>query len=81
MQRSEAFRAFIPLEEIPFENSFASRLLKGQSVPEGPATVDAGQWLSERDTERVSELFEHSLYLKNYGAVLTLLWIPRRDFD
>jgi Zn-dependent peptidase ImmA (M78 family) len=77
MQRSKGFGAFIRLDEIPFENSLASRLLKGQSVPDSPAEVEAGQWLNERDAEGVSQLFEHSIHLKNYGAVLTLLWIRR----
>jgi len=38
------------------------------------APVPASAWLAEAAAERVGTLLEHSIYLPNYRAVLTLLW-------
>ncbi len=75
VRRSENFKAFIPLDEIPYDQSFAGQLLAGRSVPDVATPVNPILWLNERDVTRVERLLEHSIYLKNYKAVLTLLWI------
>lgn len=73
-KRSDGFRYFLPIHELPVKGSFAWRLFQGKSAPEEFHPIDAALWLDRRDAERVDVLFEHSLHLRNYNAVLTLLW-------
>ena len=72
--RSEAFRFYLPLAELPADGSFAARLFKGVVVPADFAVVPAEMWLDRQVAESVGTLLEHSIYLPNYNAVLTLLW-------
>jgi Zn-dependent peptidase ImmA (M78 family) len=72
--RSDSFRFFLPLEELPAEGSHAAGLFAGTPAPPDFAPVPADTWLDEAAAERVGTLLEHSRYLPNYRAVLTLLW-------
>ncbi|MBZ5677096.1 MAG: ImmA/IrrE family metallo-endopeptidase [Acidobacteriia bacterium] len=72
--RSDSFRFFLPLEELPAEGSHAAGLFAGTPAPPDFAPVPASAWLDEAAAERVGTLLEHSIYLPNYRAVLTLLW-------
>jgi hypothetical protein len=72
--RSNSFRFFLPLAELPANGSFAARIFRGESAPAELAPVRADAWLDRQDAERVTTLLEHSISLPNYGAVLTLLW-------
>jgi Zn-dependent peptidase ImmA (M78 family) len=72
--RSDSFRFFLPLEELPAEGSHAAGLLARTPAPPDFAPVPAGVWLDDAAAERVRTLLEHSIYLPNYRAVLTLLW-------
>jgi len=72
--RSELFRFYLPLAELPAAGSFAGRLFKGDVVPTDFAVVPAEMWLDRQSAERVGTILEHSIYLPNYNAVLTLLW-------
>ncbi len=72
--RSAAFRFFLPLEELPGPASFAAKLFSGAAVPSNFAAVQPDAWLNRPDAETVETLLEHSVFLPNYDAVLTLLW-------
>ena len=76
VRRSDSFRYFLPLEELPSAGSMAGKLLAGASSANDFEAVEAGLWLGRRDAERVGSLLEHSISLPNYGAVLTMLWAP-----
>jgi hypothetical protein len=72
--RSDSFRFFLSLPELPADGSFAARIFGGESVPAELAPVAPDAWLDRQAAERVDTLLEHSIGLPNYNAVLTLLW-------
>jgi hypothetical protein len=72
--RSHTFRFFLPLPDLPAEGSYAARLFKGGTAPTEFSPVAAEAWLDRQAAESVQSLLEHSIYLPNYHAVLTLLW-------
>jgi Zn-dependent peptidase ImmA (M78 family) len=57
------------------ENSFAARCYRKQSVPDQLAPVPASAWLYEKGLQERAQIWEQSVGLKNYGAVLSLLVI------
>jgi hypothetical protein len=75
--RSAAFRFFLPLPDLPSPASFAARLFGGSTAPSDFAPVAPDAWLDRRDAEIVETLLDHSVFLPNYNAVLTLLWAYR----
>ena len=79
--RSDTFRFFLPLAELPAEGSFAAGLFKGRMVPSDFAAVPAEAWLDRQADESVETLLEHSIYLPNYNSVLTLLWLSKLDTE
>ena len=72
--RSDSFRFFLPLPELPANGSFAARIFRGESAPADLAPVRPDAWLDRQAAEHVDTLLEHSIGLPNYDAVLTLLW-------
>jgi len=72
--RSDSFRFFLPLPELPANGSFAARIFKGESAPAELAPVRPDAWLDRQAAKYVDTLLEHSISLPNYNAVLTLLW-------
>jgi hypothetical protein len=72
--RSDAFRLFLPLPDLPAAGSFAATLFNGGTAPSDFAAVPAEAWLDRQAAETVETLLEHSINLPNYRAVLTLLW-------
>lgn len=77
--RSDAFRFFLPLEELPAAGSFAARIFDGEQGPGDFAPVPSNAWLDRRAAERVDTLLECSIALPNYSAVLTLLWAYKTE--
>lgn len=75
--RSDAFRFFLPLDDLPARGSYALGLFDGQDAPSEFSPVPSNAWLDRIDAERVETLLEHSVLLPNYDAVLTLLWAYR----
>lgn len=75
--RSAAFRFFLPLEELPGPTSFAAKLFSRAAVPTDFAAVQPDAWLDRGNAASVETLLEHSIFLPNYDAVLTLLWAYR----
>ncbi|MBW1947588.1 MAG: ImmA/IrrE family metallo-endopeptidase [Deltaproteobacteria bacterium] len=57
----------------PLDNgSFAYNFFHRKEVPDEPLEVDGKAWI---DSRRVESIIEHSIVSKNYGYVLSLLWI------
>jgi len=77
--RSDSFRFFLPLAELPANGSFAARIFRGESAPAELAPVRADAWLNRQDAEQITTLLEHSISLPNYDAVLTLLWAYKAE--
>ncbi len=71
---SEGFVRWIRKGEVR-ENSFAAQCYRKQSVPDQLALVPASAWLYERGLQERAQIWEQSVGLKNYGAVLSLLVI------
>lgn len=78
-RRSDAFPLYLSKETIPCDGSFAYRLFEGVDAPDDFEEVQAETWLDRRDAGRVARVFEHSILLPNYGAVLTLLQFQLRN--
>ncbi len=77
--RSDSFRFYLPLPELPANGSFAARIFRAESAPAELAPVRPDAWLDRRAAERVDTLLEHSISLPNYNAVLTLLWAYKAE--
>jgi Zn-dependent peptidase ImmA (M78 family) len=71
---SEGFVRWIRKGEVR-ENSFAAQCYRKQSVPDQLAPVPASAWLYEKGLQERAQIWEQSVALKNYGAVLSLLVI------
>ena len=71
---SEGFVRWIRKGEVR-ENSFAAQCYRKQSVPDQLAPVPASAWLYEKGLQEGAQIWEQSVGLKNYGAVLSLLVI------
>jgi hypothetical protein len=57
------------------ENSFAAQSYRKQSVPDQLAPVAASAWLYEKGLREGAQIWEQSMALNRYGAVLSLLVI------
>jgi hypothetical protein len=66
----------MPLKSLPSPESVAGRLFGGETFPEGAGMqeVDADAWFYPGQAARIGTLYEDSVYLRNYSAVVTLLW-------
>jgi Zn-dependent peptidase ImmA (M78 family) len=71
---SEGFVRWIRKGEVT-ENSFAAQCYRKQSVPDQLAPVPASAWLHEKGLREGAQIWEQSVGLKRYGAVLSLLVI------
>jgi hypothetical protein len=71
---SEGFVRWIRKGEVR-EDSFAAQCYRKQSVPAQLAPVPASAWLYEKGLREGAQIWEQSVGLKRYGAVLSLLVI------
>jgi Zn-dependent peptidase ImmA (M78 family) len=71
---SEGFVRWIRKGEVR-ENTFAAQCYRKQRVPDRLAPVPASAWLYEKGLQGRAQIWEQSVGLKNYGAVLSLLVI------
>ena len=78
-RRSDAFPFYLSKEIIPCDGSFAYRLFEGSDAPDDFAEIPAETWLDRRDADKVVRVFEHSISMPNYDAVLTLLQFQLKD--
>jgi hypothetical protein len=76
---SPGFPFYFSTDDVPSEGSFAYRLFENKSAPHDLAEAPPEAWLDRRDAQKVARLFEHSIFLPYYEAVLTLLWLQLRD--
>jgi hypothetical protein len=58
--------------------TFAANCFKKQSVPDGLESVPASAWLFEKGLKTNAVIWEHSVALPTYDAVLTLLVMRER---
>ncbi len=71
---SEGFVRWIRKGEVR-ENSFAAQCHRKQGVPDQLAPVPASAWLHEKGLREGAQIWEQSVGLKRYEAVLSLLVI------
>ena len=69
---SSAWWPFIQKGQKLDKRSLAIEYFVGEEIPEEGQDMDPDVWLTE---PRCHNLFEHSVALKQYGLVLTMLWI------
>lgn len=74
--KSADFDFHIKVGEKLNPHTYAFDYYDGVDVPESPQKVPACAWLAGRIDEE-DEIIEHSLALRSYDVVLTLLWIDR----
>lgn len=58
-------------------DTFASDLFDGKCVPDKMSLVPASSWIMSNKIFRDAQVKEHSVLLKAYGIVLSLLWIDQ----
>jgi Zn-dependent peptidase ImmA (M78 family) len=81
-EKSQSFDFHLKVGERLMPNVEAPDIINKDDLFIRPIKVPASAWLAG-DMDEDAMLFEHSLLLKNYGVVLSLLWIfddirPRR---
>jgi Zn-dependent peptidase ImmA (M78 family) len=69
---SEDFVRWVKKGELS-EGTFASDCFKGKRVPDRLEPVPASAWLFEKGLKEDAKIWEHSLPLPSYSAVLTVL--------
>lgn len=72
----DSFPYFLADDTLPIKDPNCNRVPSSRSIAHTLRKVDAVHWLSERDAENVTDLFEESRYFPDYDAVISLLWIP-----
>ncbi|MEE9914013.1 MAG: ImmA/IrrE family metallo-endopeptidase [Deltaproteobacteria bacterium] len=70
--KSEEWWPFIRKGQKLDKRTLAIEYFIGQEIPDEGQEMNADVWL---DDPKVSNIFEHSFAMKQYGLVLTLLWI------
>jgi len=86
-KKSASFEFHVKVGEKLSQSTYAFDFYEGMDLPDRPQKAPATAWLAgEIDGEE--KIFEHSLALRSYGVVLSLLWIHedvrpayRRDGD
>jgi hypothetical protein len=62
------------------ESTFAADCFKGRRVPNKLEPVPASAWLFEKGLKEEAKIWEHSIALPGYSAVLTIL-VMRDDVE
>lgn len=65
---------FIPVRDEVARGTCAYDLFQGRTVPDRPEKVPARFWIKARGLRADAAIFEHSLFLRRYRSVLTLLY-------
>ncbi len=73
-KKSTSFDFHIKVGEKLSQNTYAFDFYHGVDLPDRPQKAPAYAWLAG-DIDGEAEIFEHSLALRSYGVVLSLLWI------
>jgi hypothetical protein len=73
---SGEFDFFIEWGKYLEKGTFARALFEGKKTEgDSPSPVPAGLWLDSRHLNEGAEIWEQSIFLRNYRSVLSLLWI------
>jgi Zn-dependent peptidase ImmA (M78 family) len=75
-RKSTSFDFHVKVGEKLGPNTYAFDFYDGVDLPDKPQKAPACAWLAG-DIDGESEIFEHSLALRSYGVVLSLLWIHK----
>lgn len=73
-KKSTSFDFHVRVGEKLSPNTYAFDFYDGVDLPDKPQKAPAYAWLAG-DIDEESEIFEHSMALRSYGVVLSLLWI------
>ena len=73
-KKSTSFDFHVKVGEKLSPNTYAFDFYDGVDLPDKPQKAPANAWLAG-DIDGESEIFEHSLPIRSYGVVLSLLWI------
>jgi Zn-dependent peptidase ImmA (M78 family) len=71
---STEFERYVRLGDLD-DQTFAADYFRGESVPDHFESVPATAWFYEQGLREDARIWEHSLWLPNYDATLTLLYI------
>jgi hypothetical protein len=73
---SAEFDFFIEWGKYLEKGTFARDLFEGgKTEGDSPSPVRADLWLDSRRLNEGAEIYEQSIFLRNYRSVLSLLWI------
>lgn len=73
-KKSNSFAFHVKVGEKLSPDSYAFDFYHNKDLPEKPQRTPACAWLAGRINDE-ADIFEHSFALKNYGVVLSLLWV------
>ena len=76
-RKSDSFSFFLRRGVSVPEASYLMAAYKGETVPEQPEPVPAGEWIEHPRLLEGAEIWEQSLKLPWYDSVITLLWVKR----
>ncbi len=73
-KKSDSFGFHLKVKEKLSQATYASDFFDGSELPTKPRKVPAAAWIAG-DIDPEGEIIEHSVALKSYSVVLSLLWI------
>lgn len=84
-RKSEEFGRAVKTGELD-ERTYAFDCFKRDKIPDQFEPIPASAWLYDDNLKDEAKIWEHSLYLPNYNATLTLLYLKERiekssDYD
>ncbi len=75
-RKSDSFGFHLKVREKLSPDTYAFDFFDGSELPVKPRKVPANAWIAG-DVDPDGEITEHSVALKSYGVVLSLLWIDK----
>jgi Zn-dependent peptidase ImmA (M78 family) len=75
-KKSDSFGFHLKVGEKLSQDTYSSDFYGGKDLPTRPRKVSANAWIAG-DIDPDGEIIEHSVALKSYGVVLSLLWIDK----
>ena len=75
-KRSDSFGFHLKVGEKLSPNTYAFDSFEGSELPTKPRSVPAAAWI-DGDIDPDGEIIEHSVALRSYGVVLSLLWVDK----
>jgi Zn-dependent peptidase ImmA (M78 family) len=75
-KKSDSFGFHLKVGEKLSPDTYAFNFFEGSELPIKPRSVPATAWIAG-DIDPDAEIIEHSVALKSYGVVLSLLWIDK----